>query len=128
VIRREPNHLGAVHYYIHPWKLLIAGTRLAARIAWAELAAAAGHIVHMPAHIYIRTAIRSCRENQSESRARDQAYIKAGAAEGIYSMMYYSHNLHFIAMAAAMNGNIWIRRRRRCLRPTWPARERDAAP
>src|SRR5256884_7178844 len=35
----------------------------------------------------------------------DQAYIKGGAAPGIYSMMYYSHNLHFIAMAAAMNGN-----------------------
>src|SRR5205807_1397316 len=42
--------------------------------------------------------------NQKAALA-DQAYIKGGAAPGIYSMMYYSHNLHFIAMAAAMNGN-----------------------
>src|ERR1017187_10183108 len=56
VIRRDPNHLGAVHYYIHtveaspsPERALAAANRLAA------LAPAAGHIVHMPAHIYIRT-------------------------------------------------------------------------
>src|SRR5207245_9626143 len=41
----------------------------------------------------------------------DQAYIQGGAAPGIYSMMYYSHNLHFIAMAAAMNGNYLESRR-----------------
>src|ERR1700686_3664918 len=56
VIRREPNHLGAVHYYIHaveasssPERALAGANRLA------QLAPAAGHIVHMPAHIYIRT-------------------------------------------------------------------------
>jgi tetratricopeptide (TPR) repeat protein len=42
--------------------------------------------------------------NQKAALA-DQTYIKGGGGEGIYSMMYYSHNLHFIAMAAAMNGN-----------------------
>src|SRR5205823_1793593 len=35
----------------------------------------------------------------------DRAYIQASGAEGIYPMMYYSHNLHFIAMCAAMNGD-----------------------
>src|SRR5215472_12500539 len=56
VMRREPNHLGAIHYYIHsveasnsPERALAGANRLA------ELAPAAGHIVHMPAHIYIRT-------------------------------------------------------------------------
>jgi tetratricopeptide (TPR) repeat protein len=113
VIRREPNHLGAIHYYIHsveasnsPEHALAGANRLA------ELAPAAGHIVHMPAHIYIRTGDyeAAVKTNQKAALA-DQAYMKAGAAEGIYSMMYYSHNLHFIAMAAAMNGNYLESRR-----------------
>src|SRR5690349_6574312 len=113
VIRREPNHLGAIHYYIHsveasssPERALAGANRLA------QLAPAAGHIVHMPAHIYIRTGDyeAAVKTNQKAALA-DQAYIKAGAAEGIYSMMYYSHNLHFIAMAAAMNGNYLESRR-----------------
>ena len=113
VIRREPNHLGAIHYYIHsveasnsPERALAGANRLA------QLAPAAGHIVHMPAHIYIRTGDyeAAVKTNQKAALA-DQAYIKTGAAEGIYSMMYYSHNLHFIAMAAAMNGNYLESRR-----------------
>ena len=105
--RREPNHLGAIHYYIHsveasnsPERALAGANRLA------ELAPAAGHIVHMPAHIYIRTGdYEAALKTNQKAAFADQAYIKGGAAPGIYSMMYYSHNLHFIAMAAAMNGN-----------------------
>ena len=107
VIRRDPNHLGAIHYYIHaveasrsPERALAAANRLA------SLAPAAGHIVHMPAHVYIRTGDyeSAVRTNQKAATA-DEAYIKASGAQGIYPMMYYSHNLHFIAMCAAMNGN-----------------------
>jgi tetratricopeptide (TPR) repeat protein len=107
VIRRDPNHLGAIHYYIHsveasnsPERALAGANRLA------QLAPAAGHIVHMPAHIYIRTGdYQAALQTNQKAALADQTYIKAGAAPGIYSMMYYSHNLHFIAMAAAMNGN-----------------------
>ncbi len=107
VIRRDPNHLGAVHYYIHsveasssPERALAGANRLA------QLAPAAGHIVHMPAHIYIRTGdYEAALKTNQKAALADQAFIKASAAQGIYSMMYYSHNLHFIAMAAAMNGN-----------------------
>src|SRR5262250_2048346 len=107
VIKRDPNHLGAIHYYIHsveasksPERALACANRLAA------LAPAAGHIVHMPAHVYIRTGdyVSAVRTNQ-EAAAVDQAYIKASGAQGIYPMMYYSHNLHFIAMCSAMNGD-----------------------
>jgi tetratricopeptide (TPR) repeat protein len=72
----------------------------------AQLAPAAGHIVHMPAHIYIRTGDyeAAVKTNQKAAQA-DQAYLAASKAQGAYPMMYYSHNLHFIAMAAAMNGN-----------------------
>jgi len=107
VIRREPDHLGAIHYYIHsveashsPERALAGANRLA------ELAPAAGHIVHMPAHIYIRTGdYEAALKTNQKAALADQAYIKGGVAPGTYSMMYYSHNLHFIAMAAAMNGN-----------------------
>jgi len=111
VIKRDPNHLGAVHYYIHaveaspnPERALAGANRLAA------LAPAAGHIVHMPAHVYIRTGDYDAAVKTNEkAAAADEAYIKASAANGIqpgmYSGMYYSHNLHFIAIAASMKGN-----------------------
>ncbi len=107
VIKRDPNHLGAIHYYIHsveasksPERALAGANRLAA------LAPAAGHIVHMPAHVYIRTGdyAAAVKTNQ-EAAAVDEAYIKASGAQGIYPMMYYSHNLHFIAMCSAMDGD-----------------------
>jgi tetratricopeptide (TPR) repeat protein len=107
VIRRDPNHLGAIHYYIHateaspnPERALAGANRLAA------LAPNAGHIVHMPAHVYIRTGDYEAAVKTNEQAADvDRAYIKASGAQGIYPMMYYSHNLHFIAMCASMNGN-----------------------
>ena len=70
------------------------------------MAPAAGHLVHMPAHVYIRTGDydAAVKTNQAAALA-DQTYIKASGAQGIYPMMYYSHNLHFIAMCSAMNGN-----------------------
>ncbi|HUJ95626.1 MAG TPA: hypothetical protein VLW84_10215 [Terriglobales bacterium] len=107
VIRRDPNHLGAVHYYIHavesspnPERALAGANRLA------SLAPAAGHIVHMPAHVYIRTGDYEAAVKTNEKAAEaDRAYIQASGVMGIYPMMYYSHNLHFIAMCSAMNGN-----------------------
>ena len=107
VIRRDPNHMGAIHYYIHaveaspsPERALAGANKLAA------LAPGAGHIVHMPAHVYIRTGdYEAAVKTNEEAAAVDRAYIKASGAQGIYPMMYYSHNLHFIAMCASMNGN-----------------------
>jgi len=107
VLKRDPDHLGAVHYYIHsveasrnPERALAGANKLAA------MAPGAGHLVHMPAHVYIRTGDyeAAVRTNQ-QAAAVDRAYIKASGIQGIYPMMYYSHNLHFIAMCAAMNGN-----------------------
>lgn len=111
VVRRDPNHMGAVHYYIHaveashsPERALAGANRLAA------LAPAAGHIVHMPAHVYIRTGDYDAAVKTNEkAAAADEAYLAASVASGVqpamYSGMYYSHNLHFIAIAASMKGN-----------------------
>jgi tetratricopeptide (TPR) repeat protein len=107
VIKRDPNHMGAVHYYIHaveasasPERALAGANRLAA------MAPSAGHIVHMPAHVYIRTGDydAAVRTNVAAAKA-DETYIQASGAKGIYPGMYYSHNLHFIAIAASMDGN-----------------------
>ena len=106
VLRRDPNHLGAVHYYIHaveaspnPDRALSEANRLAA------LAPAAGHIVHMPAHVYIRTGYyEDAIQTNEKAAAADRAYLQASGAQGIYPMMYYSHNLHFIAISAGMTG------------------------
>jgi tetratricopeptide (TPR) repeat protein len=107
VLRRDPNHMGAIHYYIHaveaspsPERALAAANRLAA------LAPAAGHLVHMPGHVYIRTGDfeAAVKTNQLAASA-DRAYLQASGSGGMYGAMYYSHNLHFIAACASMNGN-----------------------
>ena len=106
VLKRDPNHIGANHYYIHaveasntPERALSSANRLA------TLAPGAGHLVHMPAHTYIRTGDFDAAERTNIDAAKvDEAYIAATGAQGMYPMMYYSHNLHFIAVAAAMEG------------------------
>jgi tetratricopeptide (TPR) repeat protein len=107
VIKRDPNHMGAVHYYIHAVEASASPERaLAGANKLAAMAPAAGHLVHMPAHVYIRTGdYASAVKTNQEAAAVDRAYIKASGAQGLYPMMYYSHNLHFIAMCAAMNGD-----------------------
>ena len=107
VMKRDPNHLGAIHYYIHAVEASPTPERaLAGANKLAELAPNAGHIVHMPAHVYIRTGdYEAAVKTNEQAAAVDRAYIKATGVQGIYPMMYYSHNLHFIAMCSAMNGN-----------------------
>ncbi len=107
VLKRDPNHMGAVHYYIHaveasrsPERALAGANRLAA------LAPSAGHLVHMPAHVYIRTGDYALAALTNEkAAAADRAYIQARGGQGLYPAMYYSHNLHFIACVASMSGN-----------------------
>jgi tetratricopeptide (TPR) repeat protein len=106
VLRRDPEHIGAHHLYIHaveashtPERGLLSADRLAA------LSPAAGHLVHMPAHIYMRTGDygRAAESNEWAAKA-DEEYLKNGGPRGIYSAAYYSHNLHFLAAAYSMQG------------------------
>jgi tetratricopeptide (TPR) repeat protein len=107
VLKRDPNHLGANHYYIHaveaspnPERALPSASRLE------KLAPAAGHLVHMPAHIYARVGDHSAAMHCNEiAAAADKKYIAATKVQGVYPMMYYSHNLHFLAFAATMRGD-----------------------
>jgi tetratricopeptide (TPR) repeat protein len=107
VLKKDPNHMGAVHYYIHtveaspnPERALADANKLA------SLAPAAGHIVHMPSHVYIRTGdYEAAVKTNEQAVSVDQAYINATGVQGMYPLMYYSHNLQFIAACASMNGN-----------------------
>jgi hypothetical protein len=106
VLRRDPNHIGAIHYYIHAVE---ASTHPERALAYAPklpmLVPAAGHLVHMPAHIYERTGDyqAAALSNQDAARA-DEAYMKTQGGAGLYTAMYYSHNLHFLAIAESMSG------------------------
>lgn len=106
VMRRDPNHVGANHYYIHAVEASPVPERALASAARLEkLVPNAGHLVHMPAHIYMRTGNyeASARANAEAARV-DEAYIKANDVQGFYPLMYYNHNLDFLSAAASMAG------------------------
>jgi len=108
VLRRDPNHLGANHYYIHatessphPQWALASAKRLE------TLAPGAGHLVHMPAHTYMRVGdyAAAARSNALAADA-DRAYFRESNTSGsMYDMMYYCHNLHFLAASYSMAGD-----------------------
>ena len=106
VLRRNPNHIGANHYYIHaveasgnPERALPSAARLG------KLAPKAGHLVHMPSHIYIRTGdYHEAAQVNADAIVADREYIATVGAQNLYSMMYYNHNMHFLAAAHAMKG------------------------
>jgi tetratricopeptide (TPR) repeat protein len=106
VLRRDPNHPGANHYYIHaveasknPERALPSAYRLG------NLMPGAGHMVHMPSHIFIRTGDHELSATVNITAAEvDRKYIERSGAKGIYPLMYYSHNLHFVSYARMMQG------------------------
>ena len=107
VLERDPDHAGANHYYIHaveassdPERALPSAHRLDTMVP------KAGHLVHMPAHIYERTGnYEEAARNNAEAAKVDRAYaVEAGKTGSMYDLMYHSHNEHFEAMAASMAG------------------------
>ena len=108
VMKRDPNHPGANHYYIHAVEASKSPDRALPQAARLEsLVPGAGHLVHMPAHIYIRTGqyAKSAKTN-AVAAAVDEKYIAATGATGLYPMMYYTHNVQFESAAAMYAGNL----------------------
>ncbi len=108
VVQRNPAHLQAGHLYIHlleasdPQRAEAAADRLAN-----PLAPSAGHLVHMPGHIY---ALRgrhadAIRVNIAAARA-DEAFIRSSNDRGLVRFGYYPHNIHFIVASAQMGGDM----------------------
>ena len=107
VLARDPNHVGANHYYIHAVEASTAPERaLPSAHRLDTMVPQAGHLVHMPAHIYERTGnYAEAAHNNAEAAKVDEAYArKAARAGSAYDLMYHSHNEHFEAMAASMAG------------------------
>jgi tetratricopeptide (TPR) repeat protein len=107
VLKRNPNHIGANHYYIHAVEASQNPERgLASAYRLKTLAPAAGHLVHMPAHIHMRIGdYETAAAANAQGADADRAYIKVAGAQGFYPMMYYNHNVHFFAIARAFEGN-----------------------
>jgi tetratricopeptide (TPR) repeat protein len=106
VLRRNPNHSGANHYYIHAVEASTTPERaLASAARLGRVAPKAGHLVHMPSHIYIRTGdyVEAARSN-ADAIVADKEYMQKTGAKGVYTMMYYNHNVHFLASASSMKG------------------------
>lgn len=106
VLAKNPNHPGACHYYIHaveatePSKAVACAERLAA------LMPGAGHMVHMPGHIYIRVGRYNDAIKANEHAVHtDQMYVAAeNPGPGVYTIGYVPHNFHFLAFASTMAG------------------------
>lgn len=106
VLAKDPDHPGANHYYIHAVEASRQPERgLASADRLAKLVPGAGHLVHMPSHIYIRTGrYADAHDTNVQAVAVDEAYIQKWKVEGVYPFMYYPHNVHFVYAAAAMEG------------------------
>jgi tetratricopeptide (TPR) repeat protein len=106
VLARNLNHPGANHYYIHaleatkqPEKAEAAADRLL------KLMPGAGHMVHMPSHIYQRVGrYADAAASNEEAVKADEDYITQCRAQGLYPMVYYPHNIHFLWYAATAEG------------------------
>lgn len=106
-LAENPDHPGAIHFYIH---LVEASDRperaepYADRLA--DLVPGAGHLVHMPAHIYFRTGRwMDSLETNRRAVAADEAYLSQAQPVGIYPLAYYPHNVHFLMTSAQMAGD-----------------------
>jgi hypothetical protein len=106
VLARHPDHPGANHLYIHAVEATKSPERAeAAADRLGRLMPGAGHMVHMPSHIYQRVGryADAVAANLAAAKA-DEDYIAQCRAQGIYPMAYYPHNLHFIWYAATADG------------------------
>ncbi|BCA55211.1 hypothetical protein W02_23510 [Nitrospira sp. KM1] len=106
VLETHPEHPGACHLYIHaveasmhPERALPCADRLA------SLMPGAGHLVHMPAHIYARLGkYHDSAEHNAQAARVDEAYLASRHLSGDYADGYYSHNLHFLWSSVTMEG------------------------
>jgi tetratricopeptide (TPR) repeat protein len=107
-MEREPNHLGALHYWIHLQELPAPEKAEAAADRLLPLAPDAGHLVHMPSHIYYRVGRYqdAVAANLDGAKSDEALFALCGPNNyPIYSALYYPHNVHFITASAAALGD-----------------------
>jgi tetratricopeptide (TPR) repeat protein len=105
VLALEPNHVGANHYYIHAVEEYFPERGIASADRLAALGLSAGHLVHMPSHIYWRVGrYQDAVEINQRAAAADEAFFSICRAGPFYQAAYYPHNLHFLWAAASAEG------------------------
>jgi len=105
-MKLSPENPGAHHYYIHMVELPYPDLGEESADKLASLMPGAGHIVHMPSHIYIRIGryLDAVKVNQAAIVA-DEDYISQCYAQGLYPLAYYPHNIHFLWSSASLLGS-----------------------
>ena len=106
VLARNPLHPMAIHLYIHAVESSSKPERAEAPAdILLDLVPGAGHLVHMPSHIYWRVGRYADASKSNEMAAAvDEAYIAACNAQGFYPAAYYPHNIHFLWASSSMEG------------------------
>ncbi len=105
VIERNPEHPGALHLWIHTMEPVYPERAEEAADRLAPLMPGAGHMVHMPSHVYIRLGRYADASRANElAIAADEDYLSQCRAQGIYPLGYYPHNIHFLWAAATFEG------------------------
>jgi tetratricopeptide (TPR) repeat protein len=105
VIERNPNHAGACHFYIHAVEAAQPERAVPCAERLPSLMPGAGHIVHMPAHIYIRVGrYADAVEANVHATHADEVILEDITPDGAYKLAYYPHNYHFLWFAASMSG------------------------
>lgn len=104
-IKRDRNHPGACHLYIHAVEAATPQLAVPCAERLAQLVPGAGHLVHMPAHIYMRVGRYDDAVKSNVSAVSvDHHYIEGHQPAGLYPLIYYPHNVHFLWSAASMSG------------------------
>ncbi len=105
VLTHNPNHPGACHYYIHAVEAVNPKAAVPCAERLARLMPGEGHMIHMPAHIYIRVGRwnDAVQANQHAIHS-DEEFIEGQHPMGVYPLAYYPHNIHFLAFASTMAG------------------------
>jgi tetratricopeptide (TPR) repeat protein len=108
VLARNPDHPGAIHYYIHAVEASDRPQRAepyADRLR--DAVPGAGHLVHMPSHIYYRVGryLDALVVNKTAAAVDEQYLAASDAPMGVYRLGYYPHNVHFVMASALMSGD-----------------------
>ena len=106
VLARRPDHAGAIHFYIHAVEASSSPGRAEAPAdRLAGLVPGAGHLVHMPSHIYLRVGrYNDASSANQKAAAADESYITQCRVQGFYPALYYPHNIHFLWASASFEG------------------------
>ena len=106
VLERKPDHAAANHYYIHAVEAYRPKLGVGAADRLYPLMPGAGHLVHMPSHIYMRVGrYQDSWKVNAEAAVADERYISQCNAQGIVPLAYYPHNIHFQVWSAMFLGN-----------------------